>query len=158
MDINQKFFDDVIITMMEMNDRLVALEEMAAEHVAEHESAIDAFEDGFAAGESRSLTRLKYANEMLKPALGSVIGIDENGYFIDPEKTKPAPEEMINITEEYHYQDGKIHKKMFLDFPEEKITDAELIDRMKASDNINLVNSLAKILKILDKYNAGEIA
>ncbi|EIE0653045.1 hypothetical protein LCU68_003976 [Salmonella enterica] len=39
MDINQKFFDDVIISLMEMNDRLVALEEMAAEHVAEHEAA-----------------------------------------------------------------------------------------------------------------------
>jgi len=37
MDINQKFIDDVIISLMEMNDRLIALEEMAAEHVAEHE-------------------------------------------------------------------------------------------------------------------------
>ncbi|EAT3951501.1 hypothetical protein ET317_21605 [Salmonella enterica] len=79
MDINQKFFDDVIITLMEMNDRLVALEEMAAEHVAEHETAsddfskvpewdlpenaksiqekiINAFEDGFAAGEKRAIS------------------------------------------------------------------------------------------------------
>ncbi|EBD1090380.1 hypothetical protein FA809_23060 [Salmonella enterica] len=39
MDINQKFIDDVIITLMEMNDRILALEVMAAEHVAEHEAA-----------------------------------------------------------------------------------------------------------------------
>ncbi|ECE4535639.1 hypothetical protein DCH27_25300 [Salmonella enterica] len=39
MDISQKFIDDVIISFMEMNDRIVALETLAADHVAEHESA-----------------------------------------------------------------------------------------------------------------------
>ncbi|HID4300452.1 TPA: hypothetical protein ACXEZB_004374 [Escherichia coli] len=44
MDINQKFIDDVIITMMELNDRIVALEEMAAEHAAYHDDADEAAE------------------------------------------------------------------------------------------------------------------
>ncbi|EGJ4116054.1 hypothetical protein IHX65_004860 [Salmonella enterica] len=68
MDINQKFYDDVIVSLMEMNDRIIALEEMAAEHVAEHESAIDAFEDGFAAGEKRAMTVAEYKALNAEPA------------------------------------------------------------------------------------------
>lgn len=39
MDINQRFIDDFIITLMELNDRIIALEEMAVDHIAEHEAA-----------------------------------------------------------------------------------------------------------------------
>ncbi|EDY6528089.1 hypothetical protein GQH18_002240 [Salmonella enterica] len=35
----RNFIDDVIVSLMEMNDRIIALEELAAEHVAEHEAA-----------------------------------------------------------------------------------------------------------------------
>ncbi|EJJ2366487.1 hypothetical protein NIR10_004619 [Salmonella enterica] len=66
MNIEQKFFDDVIISLMEMNDRIVALEEMAAEHVAEHEAEQAEFENavksaaivGFSAGEKFAKSRL----------------------------------------------------------------------------------------------------
>ncbi|EGJ3141404.1 hypothetical protein IGV50_004428, partial [Salmonella enterica subsp. enterica serovar Newport] len=44
----------------ELVERVAALE-------TEHESAIDAFEDGFAAGESRSLSRLGYMVKVLSP-------------------------------------------------------------------------------------------
>ncbi|EKL3440988.1 hypothetical protein PRA02_004690 [Salmonella enterica] len=87
----RNFIDDVIVSLMEMNDRLIALEEMAAEHVAEHESAIDnfckvpewdlpenakaiqekiidAFEDGFAAGEKRAMTVAEYKALNAEPA------------------------------------------------------------------------------------------
>ncbi|EBD1458930.1 hypothetical protein FHY39_19520 [Salmonella enterica] len=125
MDINQKFYDDVIITMMEMNDRLVALEEMAAEHVAEHESAIDAFEEGFAAGEKRAINdRIDFLNffntlrfiaekhtdrldaleaEQKKTVIHCKPGIDlkhwvETGERL-PEAIKPAPEVEQPLTE-----------------------------------------------------------
>ncbi|EAN5684224.1 hypothetical protein FNU33_22315 [Salmonella enterica] len=100
MDINQKFFDDVIITLMEMNDRIVALEEMAAEHVAEHETAIDAFEDGFAAGEKRAISDDEYEPKYSEISLEIKLKDKTKGYiFFD---SMDEAREILKLISRYH--------------------------------------------------------
>ncbi|ELG0460755.1 hypothetical protein RYT91_004431 [Salmonella enterica] len=91
MDINQKFYDDVIISLMEMNDRLVALEEMAAEHVAEHEEA--AAEAQYKADILAAMTPLQ--DSFTKPASKAAF-LSGNGVIgaeIENKFKQPAPEE-----------------------------------------------------------------
>lgn len=103
---------------------------------AERESTIDAFEDGFAAGEKRA--------------------------------TQPAPEEMINIIEEYHYKNGEKFKKVFIELPDDTAPKVEtLLDfkgamsaATKAAYEARYLPRLEQILQAVKAYRyhlTGEI-
>lgn len=73
---------------------------------AERESTIDAFEDGFAAGEKRAISEADFKAAITKAPIKSVIEVS-------------APKEMINIIEEYHYKNGEKFKKVFIELPDD---------------------------------------
>lgn len=90
MDINQKFIDDVIISLMEMNDRLVALEEMAAEHIAEHEEA--AAEAQYKADILAAITPLQDSFTKTAPKAAFLSGNGVIGAEIENKFKQPAPQ------------------------------------------------------------------
>ena len=109
-------------TLSIMNDRINALE-------AEHESAVDAFEDGFAAGEARATEKFV----KLVPAPEMPDYIDLSKYQV-----KPAPEvEPIDYKCRGWYEYGKGYHAEFL---------------------TNSYNDYEKLKNLIERYNAGEIA
>ncbi|EDX8731916.1 hypothetical protein DAE87_004576 [Salmonella enterica subsp. enterica serovar Braenderup] len=131
MDINQKFIDDVIISLMEMNDRLVALEEMAAEHVAEHEEA--AAEAQYKADILAAMPPLQDSFTKTAPKAAFLSGNGVIGAEIENKFKQPAPQ-------------IKEKRKTFFDGM------AFVLENMKDRDDA------ARILNHFAEMNSGETA
>ncbi|ECO4492888.1 hypothetical protein FYF33_20115 [Salmonella enterica] len=163
MDINQKFYDDVIISLMEMNDRLVALEEMAAEHVAEHEAL------------ETKVNRIENEHDQAIDSLAHKIGIvgvtaaAQKAAIHDfskvpewdlPENAKAIQEKITNAFEDGFAAGEKraISDDEYEPKYSEISLEIKLKDKTKGYIFFDSMDEAREILKLISRYHAGEIA